>query len=405
MITGKLNLVRRYPPRGAFTLVELLVVIAIIIVLVSLMIVAVPKALSPAYEAQTRTDITQLCAAVQSFETKFQVSYIPSRIILCKNYLNYFQGGNPANGIIQVFPGVPSQLHQDSLAYLQRVFPRINTSAWATTGIDWNGNGSPDPAISISVTPYNAKGALFNCNGYALEGEQCLAFFLGGIPQDNGNGTFTATGFSTNPGNPAQAGDDRVPPFFEFRTDRLVQWTPPGQPAGYTGTAPGFPSYLDSYGKTPYAYFSGYRMSETQSNGYNRYVNYSNPYLLLHPAGTFGGTQCDPVTTDCQALPWAKGKPPDENNLGVWPHAQFMAGNGPPVYLNPRSFQLLSAGKDLYFGQGSPVCTYPGGLTGSTFWLGARPWSPQTASTVYETGVLGGGDDIANFHDRLLGVQ
>src|SRR5260370_14671568 len=103
------NLDHPSPPRRGFTLLELLVVIAIIIVLVGLVIVAVPKALDPAYEAVTRTDITQLAAAIQAFQTKFQVGYIPSRIILCNNYLNYFQGGEPRYGIIPVAPGVPSQ--------------------------------------------------------------------------------------------------------------------------------------------------------------------------------------------------------------------------------------------------------------------------------------------------------
>src|SRR5437879_4382195 len=140
MINSKLDLDYRSPPRRGFTLIELLVVIAIIIVLVSLVMVALPKVLDPANEAATRTDITQLSAALQAFETKFQVSYVPSRIILCKNYLNYFQGGDPRNGIIQVAPGVPSQLHADSLNYLTRLFPRITTPSgvWGTTGIDWN---------------------------------------------------------------------------------------------------------------------------------------------------------------------------------------------------------------------------------------------------------------------------
>src|SRR6266571_4223241 len=55
------------PRRCAFTLIELLVVIAIIVVLIGLIIVAVPKALDPANEAVTRTDMAQLSAAIQSF--------------------------------------------------------------------------------------------------------------------------------------------------------------------------------------------------------------------------------------------------------------------------------------------------------------------------------------------------
>src|SRR5258708_32988483 len=88
--------------RTAFTLVELLVVIAIIIVLVSMLMVGVFKALDSAYEAQTRTDVTQLAAAVQSFETSKQLNYIPSRLVLCKEWLHYYSA-----------TGFKSQLHQD----------------------------------------------------------------------------------------------------------------------------------------------------------------------------------------------------------------------------------------------------------------------------------------------------
>jgi hypothetical protein len=66
---------------------------------------------------------------------------------------------------------------------------------------------------------------------------------------------------------------------------------------------------------------------------------------------------------------------------------------------------LVSAGKDLYFGQGTVICTYPGGPPGSMAWSGAPYWSPQNTSTIYPTGLWGGADDITNFHDRLLGVQ
>src|SRR5439155_17143975 len=73
---------QRPTARMAFTLVELLVVIAIIIVLASLLLAAVFKALDLANEAATRTDATQIAAGVQSFQTKYQVNYIPSRIRL-----------------------------------------------------------------------------------------------------------------------------------------------------------------------------------------------------------------------------------------------------------------------------------------------------------------------------------
>src|SRR5436190_3888476 len=97
------------PSRAAFTWVELLVVIAIIIVLASLLLAAVFKALDLANEAATRTEITQIASGVQAAQSKFVVNYIPSRLILCKVRANYF---NPVTGAYK------SQLHQDSLEYL-----------------------------------------------------------------------------------------------------------------------------------------------------------------------------------------------------------------------------------------------------------------------------------------------
>src|SRR5437773_4827556 len=87
---------QRPTARMAFTLVELLVVIAIIIVLASLLLAAVFKALDLANEAATRTDVTQIAAGVQSFQTKFQVNYIPSRIRLREILVYDTNNPNPA---------------------------------------------------------------------------------------------------------------------------------------------------------------------------------------------------------------------------------------------------------------------------------------------------------------------
>jgi type II secretory pathway pseudopilin PulG len=355
--------------RGAFTLVELLVVIAIIIVLASLLLAAVFKVLDTANEAATRTDITQLASSVQAFQTKFQVPYIPSRLVLCKQQAGYFQA-----------PGVyKSKLHQDSLEYLGRVWPKLD---WTTLqpqggpytwqGIDWDPVNSPSrgqPVFLLNGAPVAEAD---------LEGEQTLVFFLGGLTQMNSDQTFTPLGFSTNGSNPGFLGGDRIAPFFEFKSNRLQQWQ---------GTAPGFPSYLDGYGKTPYAYFSSYKVA----NGYNPYWGIANPYL---PAPA-------PVqlyNSDCQALRLVPGQP-----QGVWPYA----GSWTPTvqYLNSQSFQIISAGKNLQFGLG----TYPPSDPNYAMFSGT--WSASQATVYYPTGDNNpsdpgafGYDDIANFYDRLLGV-
>jgi prepilin-type N-terminal cleavage/methylation domain-containing protein len=297
--------------RQAFTLIELLVVIAIIGVLVSLLLAAVFRVLNKADETRNRNDIQQLSNAVQSFQTKFGVDYIPSRLFLSKNVGDY-QAGN--------------QLHQDSLAYLNRVWPRLNWAAIAATG--W---GGPD--------------------GVTLEGDQCLVFFLGGIPASGG-----VIGFANDPTNPARPvtqGLDRTS-FFDFQTTRLVFRN-------------GYPSYKDVYNKTPFAYFSSYKTT----NGYNRYFNLNNTHL-----------------SDC-------------NTLGVWPYAQVFSGTN-SQYVNPNTFQIISAGQDTVFGEPTSGAGHfgPGtnlNLNGYSTYV---PGSSQTLIPIGSTAY----DNMANFYDRFLGI-
>jgi len=105
---------------------------------------------------------------------------------------------------------------------------------------------------------------------------------------------------------------------------------------------------MDPY-KLPYAYFSSYKTT----NGYNRYFSTYN-------------------NSDCA-------------NLGVWPYYPTAgSGSAPPAkYHNPKSFQIISAGKDNTFGCGT---------------VNSSPWSPGNASREME-------DDMSNFYDSALGSK
>jgi hypothetical protein len=243
-------------------------------------------------ELRTRNELTQLNNAVQNFKSRREV-YPPSRIKLCSNRADY----NPND---------PLDAH--SLKYLDRIWPGLRDFK----EIAWSGAQLPR-------------------GGVVLEGDQCLVFFLGGVPGEE-TGRPTLLGFSEDPQNPAD-GEKRRAPLFEFRTSHLVKLR--GSP---------FYSYLDSYGKQPFAYFS----TGTRPNGYN-------------PLGS----------TDCPGL-------------GVWPYA---ADLGPPVrYRNPESIQIISAGADGKFGPGTVL---PDG----------QPWTPQIAHQIASEGR----DDMANFHIAVLG--
>lgn len=289
--------------RGGFTLVELLMVIAIIGVLAALLSAAVAQALRKGRQSTNQQDINQLAVALESFKTQFSV-YPPSRVLLYKNLSSYGS----------------SQLDVDSKFYIGTMFPRIN---WVN--VDWTGGvgGSGDP-------------------GWTLEGQQCLVFFLGGIP-DNTSGVAGCLGFSTSQTSPQTSGGTRIGPFFDFLSNRLV------------GSG-GFYSYNDAYGH-PYAYFSSYR----QANGYNRYYSsYAN--------------------SDC-------------TSLGVWPYAEASGR-----YLKSSTYQIISAGRDQTFGRGTDPAS-------PSYWRANTTdftWAfPAGAAAI---GTSNGMDDQSNFSGSLLGA-
>jgi prepilin-type N-terminal cleavage/methylation domain-containing protein len=317
--------------RAGFTLVELLVVVAIIAVLVGLTAAAVMKLTGLGPQVATRTEIGQLESAIADFNREFKITgaYFPSRLILCKNLQNYY-----SNFVAGTYK---SQLHQDSVEFLARMWPAIMrpdraSCTWATQGIDWSG-GFPKFDTAI------------------LEGDQCLVFFLGGIPQQ-GN-TPGVLGFSTNQQDPSQASATRKGPFFEFKTNKLLALSNNG-----------FYSYADEY-KTgaPYAYFSSYK----SRNGYNRY------YSLLKVS------DCDHLKTVLNSSKQPIGE--------VWPYAETLSPSA--RYLKPNSFQIISAGADGMFGIGTN---------------GNAPipfvWNSATAASID----VNGRDDQANFSSSFLNV-
>jgi hypothetical protein len=247
---------------------------------------------------ETKNDIGQIEGAIAEFQRKFgSKEYFPSRLVLCENFEDYFKQGKRG----QVFR---SQLHEDSWHFLSRMFPRM--SRIDPKLMDWNGNGVPGDKPVV------------------LQGDQCLVFFLGGIPAPGQPGCL---GFSVNRSNPTTPGGDRIGPLYDFDPKRLVDFHHNG-----------FYSYLDPYGQKPYAFFSSYR----QRNGYNRYLTLDRQ-------------------SDCAAL-------------GVWPYAEAFEGQT-PRYLMPSGFQILSAGADGRFGPGTDLTAK------SPF-----TWTPATAKQTLAPG-------------------
>jgi hypothetical protein len=285
--------------RPALTLMELLVVIAIIAVIAAMLIPAVMRVPWAGPELKREAEITKLDSALRRFQTTYTI-YPPSQIRLCEKYSDYDSKG--------------SLLDARSLTVLQKMFPRLESPnhPWKTGAmtIDWDGDG----AVSAPVV---------------LTGDQCLVFFLGGIPNPLGGTRGFGTGL-----NPA------APPFsssVSFDAKRLAK---------VRGN--NFPSFLDPYEKRPYAYFSS-------EGGYNSWVNLAGAY-----------------TCDCPDLPGGA-----MGGTDVWPYM-----TAPNTFHNPTSFQIVSAGRDGLFGPGNVVLT-PG--TGVSL-----PAAAQDDGTNFTTKMLRG---------------
>jgi prepilin-type N-terminal cleavage/methylation domain-containing protein len=348
--------------RSAFTLVELMVVILIISILSALLTVAVTKGIGAAKRTRNMVDIRQLANAIDAFKAFYKVEYIPSSIHLSET------------GNYNI--GVPSDA--ESLAYLQRLWPRLQFP------VDWNGSRAIETNSLNNPLQYSGE--------MVLEGDQCLVFFLGGIPAIDGASLApTCTGFSSDPKNPAAhlrpGGAVAKPPFFEFDSNRLVY-------VKHINSAGFMPSYLDTYGTStdgkggwdphsgrPYLYFSAFQGIR------NNYNHYAGP--------TF--SECNVFDPDMPTtgLPVPKFLP-------VFPYIQGTGVLNKGQFYNPSGCQIISAGADFKYGQGGS----PNSQTGSVVWTPATAANSAALTsgfTVYP-GVFGA-DDQTNFYDSLMGTQ
>jgi general secretion pathway protein G len=262
-------------------LLELLVVIAIIAILIALLLVGVMRVIIFQYETQNSKDIEFLQSSANKFKARYGI-YPPSRILLSNNPTVY-QGGDP-NG--------PA-----AWQILTKIWPRLDSN----TSYDWS-NGT-----------MQATG-LVDANGFYsvwLEGDQCLVFFLGGLPLTSPMND--CKGFGDSDRNPTSLTGKLVKPFFTFDQTRLYRRNPQHT----------FFSYFDSYGVQPYLYFS-----------------------------SFGGKLGTYNDGDCASLgvaPYFHGYNLVQKQIVAYDPTNNLIAK---QYENPESVQIICAGQNQQFGPG-----------------------------------------------------
>ena len=171
--------------RSAFTLVEILTVIAIISILVALVSPAILNALGSAEEAAVAVELTQLDQALTAFNAKFD-RYPPSSITLYGDKAGW--DGDP--------------VAKSAIRSIWRDFD-FSTGGRVASGV---------PQSDPSLPDFHPWGT----DMITLTGDECLVFFLSGVPDSNG----TLTGFSVDSRRPFQVGGSRIDPFFTGWKDR-----------------------------------------------------------------------------------------------------------------------------------------------------------------------------------------
>ena len=335
--------------RGGFTLVELLVVIVVLAILMGLLLPVIAGALRTAKQAAAQSEINLMAQALANFKATYG-DYPPSRVILYED--GYFRVGTTTHVNADPNDITVGQLAQRSLIAMRKFFPKVvfstsgqpsqityNAGTGAGYWYDFNGNGKLD-------------------GPYILQGDECLVFFLGGIPlQDPATGAFGMTGFGKDPVNPftnsvignGMYSANRQPPAFEFNAGRL--FLDPNNPANLTGNPngvinPGIPGYFDNLGNSPpnaasttmnfYVYFSGYGNGVYDAND----VNFLAETDGVTGAGPIGLKYTHGGTVYASAYP------------NPYTTTSTVTASGTVTFEKAQTFQIISAGVDGQYGVG-----------------------------------------------------
>ena len=196
---------RTEAPRAGFTLVELLMVIVIIAILLALIVPAAQGVIDSVREKEVASELTGLETGCSKFKARY--------------------GENPPSSVTlyeQANAWTPA-----SKAAMRKIF---GNGFRFDINRDINGDMDSNDVINMS-------------------GDQCLVFFLGGLPDYSG-GSLNLIGFSNSKSNPFSRGGSRVKFYEDFDSTRLRVRTGQLMPSYYDKLN------LPADGGAPICYFS-----------------------------------------------------------------------------------------------------------------------------------------------------
>jgi prepilin-type N-terminal cleavage/methylation domain-containing protein len=327
--------------RHGFTLIEILVVIAIIGVLMGLGFYGGQRALLTIRQKADIVEIAKMTESMDALGKKYGGKYPPCM-----------------GGITDAERVGANILDRDDYfdQYLRIRFPRsVVNYATLVTGMAGN-----VPMYSYTYQSVNSGSS--RCNLNTMDQAEALVFWLGGFraPIDKNGYPMSSRkliGFSSDPANPFKIDivngafelTSRTPPLFDFDDGRLFDTDDDGWYEYVSKSSLSASTAMPA----PYVYFDA-----------RLYNSMPTPNSLL-PFNTYPSLKSGKI-------PASKGTAAQIEAWGVIaPYASSaVVQNSNMRWINPNTFQILSAGTDGVYGPATlRVATYPGGqvFSGSQF--------------------------------------
>ncbi|HBT78074.1 MAG TPA: hypothetical protein DEB39_14390 [Planctomycetaceae bacterium] len=299
----QLSIVNCQLKRG-FTLVELLVAIVILTILAGLITAGATAALRSANNFQIKAGLHDIETALEMYKNKYG-EYPPD-----------FAGLDSADDAVK------NNALNEINRHIQKRWPRYSPDSTSESTLAENFFKDLSGACNI-----------WDFNTSTPNSAVALAFWLGGLPDNDNTGYTRLSGFSADPSNPFNMNAKRQEPVMEIIYEENMRKNENNQPVLVARKMPivyfrGTSATTDSARRRAYA---GQKIVDSSKN-------YYEPKFTKI---TIGGV-------DQYAIPYAVSSNPVVKG-STWVHD--LDGNGDPIvqWFNPNSYQLVHPGLDGNF--------------------------------------------------------